>query len=337
MRTSLFCSLAAIAAFGPALRATPTISFQNSEMSVSQKAGSLLVPVVITGTRDASNPSARFSTQNVTATRYTDFGSPSSINFGAASSVQNVVVPIYYTGSAQDRTFLLSFSSVSNCQIGSPASCLVTILAEAPAAPVTFALGASSVSVSQGAGVVQIPVSYTGNPSGSSVWVSFRTQPGTAKSVADYQGSSGSIDFQAGSNSANITVPVYNTGSAASKFFNIVLVNSSEGQLGSPAAATVTILGKGQSLTPAGPHATIRTKSVRKGSFTIRGTVVGVVPSNIRRIKLVIGGVQIAVRGKTDWSARVYARFPGRYAMVVRAYLKGGGTLTARARLRVHG
>ncbi len=319
--------------------ATPKIGFLQSSVTVSQRAGSVSIPVKASGEFDVGYagvelPSFRYSTQGGTAISGTHYDGGGfydfpRVEFQEENTTINISVPIYYTGSTVDRFFTIVLSDYIDSIQDTLTSVTVTILAEPKVDPIVFSFANSDFSVPQGAGSIQIPVTYTGTPQSDNVTLDYRTQPGTANGNDDYEGTSGStVEFAPGANSALITIPVYNTGSVTTKFFNVLLVGSSEGQIGSPAAAKVTIL----KVKPK-PQVQFLTKSAKVGRFRIYGNVTNVTDREVRRVSLIINGKPMTIKGKRNWYSAVRATSPGVYQMLVRVHLRNGKVLTRRSNL----
>lgn len=300
------------------------ISFQASSITVSQTAGSVSIPVVCTGETGVWGEAVDYDSQNGTAIAGTDYQAVSEQLDFYSPGTQYISIPIIYTGSTADRHFSVFLSNPFNAQLGAITSITVTIKAEPILPPVVFNLSQSSYSVKQNAGAIQIPVSFTNASRFSNVWVEYATQDGSATTGTNYVGTqSKKLNFTTGSNTALITIPIYNTNTKSDQTFSIFLLSSSEGALGSRSLATVTILKappepKVQILTTAGPTGI---------PFTIYGTVTDVKRNQIRSVQFVIGGKKMMVKGKQNWSSRIIAKTPGSYRMIVTVTLTNGKKL----------
>lgn len=325
-----------IALFGlhvDSAKAVGTIGFQVSSMTVSQTAGAVSIPVEFIGTGGVWGQWADYESRDGTAIAGNDYSSVfDDIDLSSTNPVGYIAVPIIYTGSTVDRTFSVVLTKAYNANLGAITSVTVTIKAEPVRPPVVFNLGKTAYSVSQGAGAIQIPVSFTNSPRFSQVWIKYATQGNTATSGTDYRGTnSTTVNFVPGANTAVITIPIYRTGATSNRSFNVFLLSSSEGSIGSNSLATVTILGvnpvpKANILTTAGPVGI---------PFTIYGNVSNVKDSQIKSVLFTINGKKMKLIGKRNWKSMVVARSIGRYRMVVTVYLTNGKILRKTAYLSI--
>lgn len=112
--------------------------------------------------------------------------------------------------------------------------------APAPASVIQFS--ASAYSVNESSGSVTITVTRTGGTSVSTT-VHFATANVTASSPGDYNGMSGTMTFAPGESSKSFNVSIIDDAvKESTETFNVILRNASNGSLGSPSVATVSIL-----------------------------------------------------------------------------------------------
>jgi hypothetical protein len=98
--------------------------------------------------------------------------------------------------------------------------------------------------VAEDAGVVRIGVMRGTDDTNSTVAVDFATSDSTATNGLNYSATTNTLSFAAGEKLKLVTIPILGDGvKQASKSFRVSLSNPTGGAvLGSPAAATVTIL-----------------------------------------------------------------------------------------------
>jgi hypothetical protein len=105
-------------------------------------------------------------------------------------------------------------------------------------------LGASSLAVREGDGVVQVPiVRNSTDGDGATTSVTYATADGTGKAGSDYTATSGTVTFQPGETVKWVSVPVLDDRtSEPTESFTVSLSNPTGGvALGSPRTTTVTI------------------------------------------------------------------------------------------------
>lgn len=325
--TLISCFLGSLFAFLPFTEAgATTAEFTTNSMSVSQKAGSISVPLKLTGPSDYAQW-IDYGTSGGTAISGTHYKGRTSYFYISVTSDKTIYIsiPIIYTGDTVDRTFSVSLLQTewTSVNFGPITSVSITILGEPYHPPIETSLASSSIKTNQFAGAVRIPVKYTGTPLQSDVWVEYRTQGATATPGTDFGGTSSSkVHFPVGSKTAYISIPIYYTGTSTSKKFTVILNSSSEGKLLDPTVANVTIGGQAHP-----PAIVFLRNKFSVGSFTLRGRIENVPSSAIKRIKLTIGGQEFTTSGKVNWKSELRANSSGRYSMALRVYLTNGQVL----------
>lgn len=304
------------------LHAETTITFQTNAITVSQTAGSAAIAVECTGDIGIFPDLVYYETQNGTAVAGSDYRAMNSSMEFVDPGVQYISIPIIYTGSTVDRTFSIVLTSAENGgNLGSITSITVTIKAEPVRPPVVFNFSKAAYTVTQGAGAIQIPVTFTNFTRFSNVWITYATKDDTATSGIDYTGTSSTkVTFAVGANTAVITVPISKTGATSNRTFNVFLTASSEGSLGTRSFATVTILKpipvpKIDFLTTAGPVGI---------PFNIYGKISNLKDSDIASVQLIINGKRTKILGKKNWRSRVVFKSTGRFKMAMTVNLKNG-------------
>jgi hypothetical protein len=111
-----------------------------------------------------------------------------------------------------------------------------------PASLVVIKLAASSVSAGEGAGSATITVTRSG-ATAPAVSVNYATTAGTATAGSDYTTTSGTLNFASNETSKTVTIPVLQDAAMeTNETFTFSLSSPVGAVLGSPAAATITIV-----------------------------------------------------------------------------------------------
>jgi hypothetical protein len=205
--------------------------------------GALTVKFSVSGT-------ATFGT-DYTQTGAATFGATSgTITFGAGDTTATVTVdPTADTTAEPDETVILTATSGTSYNVGSPSAATGTITNDDA---VSIQFSASSYTVGEGDGRVDITVTRAGITSGAAS-VSFATSDlagtqncnvinGAASSRCDYETRITTVQFAAGETSKTISVFIIDDSYLeGTETFNVGLSNPSGATLGSPSTATVTI------------------------------------------------------------------------------------------------
>jgi hypothetical protein len=216
--------------------------------TVAQTAGSLKIAVNRVGGASGAI-SVAYATANGTAASGRDYTASSGTLKWADGDAAAKTVSIAISNASAfsgNRTFTFALSNPSaGASISSPGSAIATIAGSGSEPVGSLNLSASSYSVSQGAGSLQVAVKRSGGSSGA-VSVSYSTSDGTAVAGKDYTGSSGTLNWDDGDSAAkNFTIAVSDaTPFSGNKSFKLKLSNPQGGaSLTSPSSATATING----------------------------------------------------------------------------------------------
>jgi len=324
--------LGAISACSVTILAEPVrppvyFSLGAASFTVNQSAGSIQIPVTYTGTSFDSQVSISYRTISGTANGTDDYlgTSSSTINFATGSNSAFIVVPIYLTRATVDKSFTVQIFDPSEGQVTSLNTASVTIKGVPAPPPIQFKFGSGNYSVNQTTGSVRIPVTYTGTPRNSQVWLEYNTQNLTGSTGVHYGGTNSSVvNFASGSKTAYISIPIYYSGSTSNRTFRVNLASMSEGVKGSPASTQVTI-NRQRGL----PKIVFKTKRVSVGKRVIEGKIVNVSSKDIMRITLDNLGNTAKVTGKTKWKTKALNfRSRGSYPFVATATLRNGQKIT---------
>jgi hypothetical protein len=199
--------------------------------------------------------------------------------------------------------------------------------------PLVFTFGAPSYLVNQTSGSIRIPVSYTGTPQGSNVWVEYNTEDKTAISGTHYTGTgSTTLDFASGKKKAYIMIPIQYSGSRKNKSFTVNLASTSEGIVGSPASTVVKINKQAGS-----PAIVFKTKSLKTGSRAVQGSVENVPLKDIRKITISNGPNSFKVIGKSPWKTeQLQFTAPGLYKFTATVTLRNSMKITKSVKITVN-
>jgi hypothetical protein len=151
---------------------------------------------------------------------------------------------VLVTGDSNSADFPVTAGSYDTTHNGGVDSFVAKFSLSAPSTPGTLQFGASAYSVGEAGGQATVTVTRAGGTSGA-VGVSYATSNGTATAGADYSARSGTLSWAAGDASPKtFTVPVLNDGAVESSETVTLSLSAPTGgaALGSPAAATLTIL-----------------------------------------------------------------------------------------------
>lgn len=215
---------------------------QASEVSVLE--GDTSVTLTVTRSPADGEASVRFATADGTAKAGTDYtDSNGLLNFADGVATAQLTVPITRPNNSTfdgDTSFTVALSPAStNTVVIAPGSTRVTIQDDEP--PVGVSFGSASVSVSEGARTLTLPVTRT--QSAGSASVAYATSAGTAKAGADYMQRSGTLNFANGVSRANITL--YITDNKVKDGNRTFVVDLSKGvrlRPAGPSRVTVTIV-----------------------------------------------------------------------------------------------
>jgi uncharacterized repeat protein (TIGR03803 family) len=217
---------------------------------VSEKAGLATITVKrVNGL--GGGATVAYATTNGTATGNQDY-SPTSgtLTFGANQTTLTFKVPVTKdTVHEANETVLLSLSNAQpadqGAALGAQSTAVLTITDDDSAGKVQLSSAAYSVDATTGAKSLKVTVRRSGGLA-SGVTVHYATSDGTATDGADYTSTFGDLTFLssgAAATTQTFTIPILQNTTEA-KTFTVTLSSPMGGAvLGTPAVATVTILG----------------------------------------------------------------------------------------------
>ena len=253
------------------------VAFSTPTSSVEQSAGSVNVTVK----RFApllSAVSVQYATKNGTAVAGTDYTSTTGTLQWAENDAtdRTISVPISIAdGYSGTKTFNVVLTNPSaQAGISSPGTIIVTITGAGTADAGTVQLSAVTYSVTQGTAGLTVTVNRTGGSFGTAS-VAYATNDGTAVAGTDYTATSGTLEWANNdATSKTFTVPVSDaTAFSGSKVFNITLSGVTGASLGTPSAATATIVGSGSSQPVGSLQLSEATYSINQGAGTLTVSV----------------------------------------------------------------
>ena len=233
---------------GSASAGAGTLQLADTDYTVSQGDGVATISVNrLDGAIGAISVS--YATSNGTAVAGTDYIAASGELQWADgdAAAKSFSVPISNIKAfSGGKTFDVALSNATaGAVIGSPENATVTITGAGSAAVGSLQLSATSYSVAQSAGTLQIIVNRTGGSSGA-ISVAYATKNGTAAAGTDFTATSGTLKWADGDAAAkSFAVPISGANPfSGSKAFTVALSNPSTGAtVISPGSATVTISG----------------------------------------------------------------------------------------------
>jgi Zn-dependent metalloprotease len=248
----------------------PTFAFSSATYSVGEAGPTASVTINRTGLTTATD-SVHFSTVDGTATAGSDYTDETqTVTFDPGDTQETVPIPITDDSTVEsDETVSLSLSDPSTgAALGDPHAATLTILDNDVA---TLAFSAVSYSVGEAGPAASITVTRSRNTS-SDVSVHFATTAsGTAQAGSDYTSVSQDVSFSPGDNEETVSIPITDDSLIEnSETVSLALSGpSAEAHLGSPSAATLTIVDNdrafafssaGYSVGEAGPTASVTIK-----------------------------------------------------------------------------
>jgi len=214
-------------------------NIENGSYTVNEDAGTIDIDVVRTSGSSGEVTLSYFTGGGdaVAGTDYTD--NDGTLTFAHNDSVETVTVAILDNNDDEaDRTFNFSIGTPSAGSQGSTNSAPVTIEDDDVAG--VFSLDAGSYTVDEDDGSIVITVERTGGSDGV-VTLNYATGGGDAPG-ADYTDNDGTLTFGHGDTSETITVLINdNDDEDGDRTFNVSIDTPSNGSLGSPNTAPVTI------------------------------------------------------------------------------------------------
>ncbi|RLE23906.1 MAG: hypothetical protein DRJ50_05455, partial [Actinobacteria bacterium] len=210
----------------------PSLSFGSATYSVNEHEGPAVLDVVL-DEAPTTQVTVQVTSADDTAIAGEDYTAINEIvTFGIGETSKAVVVEIsddvtYEAG----EDFIISLSSPSGANIGSPAAATVTINPSDWPPFVYLADGGSYTAQYTGfehLGQISIPVRLS-DPSGVTAEIDYATSAGTATPGTDYTETSGTITFDPGETEHEIVVPITDDGPGDNgETFNVTLSNPVE-------------------------------------------------------------------------------------------------------------
>jgi hypothetical protein len=222
---------------------TPTVAFNAANSSGAESATPTLLPVSLSAA-SGQTISVNYAVTGGTATGGgTDYTLASgTLTFNAGTTTQNISLAVVNDAlNEADETVQVTLSSPANATLGANTVHTYTITDNDPQPTVAF--NAASSSGSESVTAVTLPVSLSA-ASGRSVTVNYAVTGGTATGGGvDYTLASGTLTFNAGTTTQNISVAIVNdTASEPSETIQVTLSSPSNATLGTNTVHTYTIL-----------------------------------------------------------------------------------------------
>ena len=220
------------------------IAFSTANYTVNED-GTTSAAITLTRTNGSSGAvSVTVTSSSGTALANTDFNSAAiTVNFANGETSKTVTVPIVDdTIDEANETFNLTLSNPTGGAIlGNQKTATITIIDNDPLPVISLS---ASQTVIEGLSSPQTVV-YTvnlSNPSSQTITLQYTTANGTALSGLDYTSVAGSLVFNSGVTSQNITIPILNDSiNEANETFTLTLTNPTNASLGTISTATTTI------------------------------------------------------------------------------------------------
>ena len=216
----------------------PTASFVTSNTNYNENAGLATIMVVLSAPFPRAL-SVDYSTSDGTALAGIDYTATSgTLVFGANITFQTFTVRILDDAFVErNETIGLTLGNPTNA-IPGPAGTLTILDDDAP--EIFFSSSTFSVDESGGGALINVNLSAE---SGRTVSINYATSNGTATAGSDFTSVGGTLVFNPGQTNRSFTVPIANdTLDETNETVRLYLSNPSNGVLGNPASATLTIL-----------------------------------------------------------------------------------------------
>ena len=235
----LACDIGAYEAAGPS--PTATVQFTSSHYSAPHSAGTVPITVTLSGPLLVT-ATVQYSTTNGTALAGLDYvAADGTLTFTPGLTQTAFAVALLpVTPGGPDRDFSMTLISPTVAALGAPATATVTLHNDAPLPAVRFSGAVYTVGESSGSATITVTLSAA---SGLTATVHYATSNGTATAGSDYTPVSGTLTFAPGQVQQVFTVPITNDVQAEpSETVLLMLSSPSQAVLGSPSAASLTIL-----------------------------------------------------------------------------------------------
>ena len=269
------------------------VALSSATYSVQENGGNAVITINRTGST-AGAASVTFTTAGNTAIAGTDFTAVNTtVNFADGEATQAVNVPVIErVGFQGSRAFSASLSGPAGATLGTTTSAQVTIQDD-EIIP-SFALSASTLSVSETGGSVSINVVRTGDTNTVSN-IYFETIQGTAVEFRDYNPFDTTISFGVGETTKTVVIDIFDApGFQGSRTVNAVFGTPSVGTFTGPSTAVVTITDN--EVAPGGAVAGSYGGLLRGYSASTGGSGFRVIPS---------GGITLSVTSTGAFSGKV--------------------------------
>jgi len=235
----------------------PAIAFSAPTYTVAENGGAAVITVTRSGGL-AGQVTVDFMTSDGTATAGSDYTAsvpnPRTLTFAPGVRSQTVSIPI------RDDTIAECSETVNltlvNVQGGTPAACLglaaatLTITDNDRAGAIQFARSTFTVNEPAPLTSANATVTVTRTGTGGGVTVNYAVADDTAVAGTNYTATSGTLTFAAGQTSRTFTVPILNDGASTGNLVaNLALSNPTPACLGAPGSASAATLGSPQAAT----------------------------------------------------------------------------------------
>jgi hypothetical protein len=219
----------------------PTVSV--TDVAVDETAGTATFTVFLDGP-SAGEVRVDYSTFEDTARAGGDFeAAAGTLVFAAGETAKTVTVNLIDDNETEpDESFTLELSNPVGANLLDPVGVGVIAASDADAADLPKISIQTNTEASESQGYAEFVVRLDA-PSTKSVTVNYSTVAGSAFSRSDYSSASGALTFAPGETAKTVRVTVLDDSvKEDSESFQVVLSNPSNGELGTTAAGTATIL-----------------------------------------------------------------------------------------------
>ncbi|MGA2137550.1 MAG: Calx-beta domain-containing protein [Verrucomicrobiia bacterium] len=219
---------------------TQQVQFAQAAYTVDEGGGDAVITVVRTGGSNGT-VSVDFSTSDGSAKAGIDYmATAGTVTFGEGVLTNTVTIPILESSPLEtNQTVHLTLSHPQGCALSNPKNAVLTIVATGPP---TIQFGAANYHVHEHVGKATLTVLRFGDSSGAAS-VDYATSDGTAKNGTDYLGTSGTLVFPSGAESASFSFQfVEFRDFQSNKTVIATLSNTNGANLGTQVTAVVTIV-----------------------------------------------------------------------------------------------
>lgn len=219
----------------------PAVKFDTASYTAVENVGTKTITVNLSKVL-TSTVTVNYATSNGTATAGSDYTTVNgALTFAPGETSKTFTISIVEdTLDENDETINLALSSPTNAVLGIPANATLTIADNDNPPSVQFSSPTYSVYESGGTAIITATLSAS---SGLPFTVNYVTSNGTATAGVDYTTASGALVFAPGETSKTFTVSIIqDTAVEDNKTVNLALNTPSNINLGTPNAATLTII-----------------------------------------------------------------------------------------------